>query len=55
MANDCLLYYAFFRARLLPYLQVAIVGMEKGMLIPHLEVAIICEESSMMLMVIGSY
>jgi hypothetical protein len=47
MANNCLLNYAFFRASLLPYLQVAIFGMERGMLIQHLEVTIICEESSM--------
>ncbi len=36
---------AFFRARLLPYLWVAIVDMEKGTFIQHLELTIICEES----------
>jgi hypothetical protein len=47
LVNDFLFNYAFFRASLLPYLQVAIIGMERGMLIQDLEVAIICEESSM--------
>jgi hypothetical protein len=37
---------AFFRARLLPYLWVAIANMERGTLIHYLEVVVICEESS---------
>jgi Mg2+ and Co2+ transporter CorA len=53
-ANDHLLNF-FFKAGLLPYLQVATTSMERGMLILHFEATIICEERSLMLMVIGSY
>jgi hypothetical protein len=37
---------AFFKARILPYLWVVIVGMERGTLIQHLEAVVIYEESS---------
>jgi hypothetical protein len=37
---------AFFRARLLPYVHVVIVNVERGTLIQHLKVVVICEENS---------